>query len=149
MIQDLVNEHMSEVVNLLGSKYGLNNEQASSAAGSITNAIGSYFTGQLDSGKLDFGNLADLLNKNTPNQSNAIFSDLSPLVSGALSKLGLSSTVASQISSHGLNDIIGLIQSGKLGNLDMGTITQIAGALTGKGGLSGMLGELGGMFGKK
>jgi len=149
MIQDLVNEHMGDVANLLGNKYGLNNEQASSAAGSITHTIGSFFTQQLESGKLDFGNLADLLNKNTPNQSNAIFSQLSPVVSGALAKIGLPSNVVEQISSHGLNDIIGLIQSGKLGNLDMGTITQIAGALTGKGGLGGMLGGLGGMFGNK
>lgn len=149
MIQDLINEHMGEVTNLLGSKYGLNNEQASSAAGSITNAVGSFFTEQLGSGNLDISHLADLLNKNTPNQSNAIFSQLSPVVSGALGKLGLPANAVSQISSHGLNDIIGLIQSGKLGNLDLGTITQIAGALTGKGGLGDMLGGLGGLFGKK
>lgn len=151
MIQELIKEHAGDIANLLGNKYGLNSEQASSTASTLTSTIGSFFTDQLSSGKLDLSHVVDLFNKETPNQGNAIFSQLSGMVSNALSsKQGLSSDLVSKISSGGLNDILGLLQGGKLGNIDIGTITQIAGALSGKGGgISGMLGGLSGLFGKK
>lgn len=150
MIQDLIKEHTGDIANLLGKNYGLESKQASSAASTITDTVGGFFTDQLNSGKLDLSQVADLFNKNTLNQGNAIFSQLSSLVSSSLSaNQGLSKDIVSKISSGGLNDILGLLQGGKLGNIDIGTITQIAGALSGKGGISGMLGGLSGLFGKK
>ena len=66
------------------------------------------------------------------------------------SNFNLSKDIISKISSGGLDDILGMLQGGKLGNIDIGTITQLAGALTGKnGGIGDLLGNLGGLFGKK
>ena len=151
MIQDLIKEHAGEITNLLGSKYGLDSKTASSASSTITDTVGSFVTDQLSSGKLDLSTLADLFNKNTPNQGNSIFSQLSNTVSSALSaNPNLSKDIISKISSGGLDDILGMLQGGKLGNIDIGTITQLAGALTGKnGGIGDLLGNLGGLFGKK
>lgn len=150
MIKELINQHSGDIAGMLGTKYGLDSKQATSAASSITDAVGGFFTDQLSSGKLDLSQVTDLFNKNTPNESNALFSQLSSMVSGALSSNpNLTKDLVSKISSGGLNDIIGLLQGGKLGNIDMGTITKIAGSLTGKGGIGDMLGGLSGLFGKK
>ena len=147
MIQDLINEHSGEIMNLLNSKYGLSSQQASSASSSITNSIAGYLGNQLTSGNLDLSHIVDLFNKNTPNESNSHFSGLSNAVSASLAKEGIAQNAISQISTNGLNDIIKIIQSGKLGNIDIGTVTQLVGALSGKGGGLGNL--LGSMFGSK
>ncbi len=151
MIQDLIKEHSGEIASLLGTKYGLDSKTAASATSKITETAGSFFADQLSSGKLDLSSLVDLFNKNTPNQGNSIFSQLSGTISSALSAdPNLSKDLISKISSGGLDDILGLLQGGKLGNIDLGTVTQIASALTGKsGGIGGLLGNLGGLFGKK
>ncbi|HUM46830.1 MAG TPA: hypothetical protein PLD84_07880 [Chitinophagales bacterium] len=151
MIQDLIKEHAGDIANLLGSKYGLDSKQAATTASTVTNTVGSFFTDQLASGKLDLSHVADLFNSGTSNQGNAIFSQLSSMVTNALSaNPGLTKDIISKISTSGLDDILKMLQGGKLGNIDIGTITQIAGALSGKGGgISDLLGNLGGLFGKK
>lgn len=151
MLQELISQHAGDIMNLLGNKYGLNTQQASTATNSITAAIGNFLSAELQSGKLDMNHIVDLFNKNTPNQSNSLFSGLSNTVSQSLSNSGLAQNAISQISTHGLNDIIGIIQSGKLGGIDMNTVTKIAGMLTGKGGggMGDLLGGLTGLFGNK
>lgn len=150
MIQELINQHAGDIAGMLCTKYGLDSKQAETTASSLTHAVGGFFSDQLSAGKLDLSQVTDLFNKNTPNEGNAIFSQLSGLVSKTLSaNPDLSKDLISKISSGGLNDILGLLQGGKLGNIDIGTITKIAGSLTGKGGISDMLGGLSGLFGKK
>ncbi|MBK9732174.1 MAG: hypothetical protein IPO83_12965 [Chitinophagaceae bacterium] len=150
MIQELINQHAGEIAGMLGNKYGLDSTQAASTASSLTHAVGGFFTDQLSSGKLDLGDVTDLFNKSTPNEGNAIFTQLSGLVSKTLSSNpNLSKDIISKISSGGLNEILGLLQGGKLGNIDISTITKIAGSFSGKGGIGDMLGGLSGLFGKK
>lgn len=151
MIQDLIKEHAGDITKMLSSQYGLDGNTASGAASSLTDSVGKFFTDQLSAGKLDLSAVADLFNKSTPNQSNSIFSQLSGTVANALSSNpNLSKDIISKISTGGLDEILKMLQGGKLGNLDLGTIAQLAGSLTGKGGgLGDLLGNLGGLFGKK
>lgn len=132
MLENLLNEHTGEINSLLG-EYGLSGAQASGATDTIVQAISGFFASQAASGKLDLDNVMDLFNKNTPNQSNAIFSQLSGLVSGELSKMGLTSEMISKISTGGLDDILKIFQSGKLGNIDMNMVSSLMQSLSGGG----------------
>ena len=152
MLQDLIKEHAGDITNLLGSKFGLNSQEASGTANILTDAIGGFLTNQLSSGKLDLNQIVDLFNTSTPNKSNSLFSSLSSLVTNALtSKSGLGGDVISNIATNGLDEILGMLGKGKLGNIDLGTVTQIAGALSGGkgGGIGDLLGGLSGLLGKK
>ena len=149
MLENLIKEHAGDISDLLGNKYGLTGEQASSATSSITSAVSGFFASQMSSGKLDLSHVMDLFNKDTPNQGNSLFSGLSGAVSNALSSgSGLSSDTVSKLSSGGLDDILKIFQSGKLGGLDMNTLTGLVTAMGGKDGLSGLLGGLGDLFKK-
>jgi hypothetical protein len=148
MIENLLKEQAGQINSLL-SKYGLSEAQASGATDSILKSISGFFTSQAKSGNLDLNNLMDLFNKNTPNQSNALFGQLSQLVSAELLKSGLAKELVAKISSGGLDEILKIFQSGTLGNLDMNTVNSLVQSLGGSGGIGGLLGNLGGLFGKK
>ena len=149
MLENLLKEHSGEITSLLG-KYGLSGAQASGATNTIVAAVSGFFASQAATGKLDLNHLMDLFSTKTPNQSNALYGQLSQTVSSALSKNGVSQDVVSKISSGGMDDILKIFQGGKLGNIDMNTVTNLVGSLSGKGGdLSGLLGNLGGLFGTK
>lgn len=149
MLENLLKEHSAEITSLLG-KYGLSGTQASGATNTIIQAISGFFASQAATGKLDVNHLMDLFSTKTPNQSNALFGQLSQTVTGALSKDGVAPDVISKISSNGMDDILKIFQGGKLGNIDMNTVTNLVSSLSGKGGdLGGLLGNLGGLLGKK
>ena len=149
MLENLLKEPAGEISSLLG-KYGLSGAQASGATDTIVKTVSGFFSSQAASGKPDLNNIVDLFNKNTPNQSNALFGQLSQLVSGNLLKSGLSQDIVSKISSGGLDDILKIFQNGKLGNIDMNTVDSLVKSLTGgSGGLGGLIGNLGELFGKK
>lgn len=72
------------------------------------------------------------------------------MVASALSNSGLGSDAISRISTNGLDDILKIFQSGKLGNLDANLVSSVISSLSGKGGgLNSLLGGLTGLFGKK
>lgn len=149
MLENLMKEHAGEINALLG-KYGLSGTQASGATDTIVKAVSGFFASQAASGKLDLNNIVDLFNKNTPNQSNAMFGQLSQLVSGNLLKSGLSQDLVSKITSGGLDEILKILQKGKLGNIDMNTVNSMVKSFSGgSGGLDGLIGNLGGLLGKK
>jgi hypothetical protein len=150
MIDQLLKQHSGEIASLLG-QYGLQGNQASGAADSIIDTVGGFFKSQAGSGNLGLDDVMDLFNKNTPNQGNSIFSQLSPVILSTLLNNGIGKEIASKIATNGLDDILKIFQGGNLGNIDMNTVTNLVGSLTGgKGGdLGGLLGNLGGLFGKK
>jgi Ca2+-binding EF-hand superfamily protein len=149
MLENLLNEHSAEITSLL-SKYGLSGAQGSLASNTIVQAISGFFATQASTGNLDLNHVMDLFNKNTPNQSNPIFNQISQSVSGSLLKNGIGQDTVSKISSGGLDEIFKIFQSGKLGNIDMNMVTNLVSSLSGKGGdLGGLLGNLGGLLGNK
>lgn len=148
MIENLLKEQAGQINSLLG-KYGLSDAQASGATDTILKSFSGFFTSQAKSGNLDLNSVIDLFNKNTPNQSNALFPQLSQLISGDLLKSGMAKDLVAKISSGGLDEILKIFQNGKLGNLDMNTVNSLVKSLGGSGGIGGLLGNLGGLFGKK
>ncbi len=148
MLENLLKEHEGEITSLL-NKYGLQGPQASAATNTIVQAISGFLASQAATGKLDLNHIMDLFSSNTPNQSNPLFGQLCQVVSNALSNSGVSQDAVSKISSNGLDEIISTFQKGKLGNMDMNTVSNLVSSLSGKGGdLGGLLGNLGGLFGK-
>ena len=129
MLENLLKEHSGEITSLLG-KYGLSGTQASGATNTIVEAVSGFFATQAATGKLDVNHLMDLFSTHTPNQSNALFGQLSQAVTGALSKSGVAPDVISKISSNGTNDILKIFQGGKLGNIDMNTVTNLVSSLS-------------------
>jgi hypothetical protein len=150
MQEELLKEHANEITSLLSNRYGLSSEQASTAARIIMQTISDFLVTQMTSGNLNFTDLADLFNKNTPNQTNPLFSDLSTTISNALSAdPGLRPDIISEISSGGLDEILKIFQEGKVSGMDMNTMNALMSAMGSKGGLGSMLGNLGGFFRKK
>jgi hypothetical protein len=150
MEEELLKEHANEITTLLSNRYGLSNEQAASAAGTIMKTISDFLVSQMTSGTLNFTHLADLFNKNTPNQTNPLFSELSTTVSNALTaNPELRQDAIAEISTGGLDEILKIFQEGKIPGVDMNTMNALMNAMGGKGGLGGMLGNLGGLFRKK
>ncbi len=150
MLEELIKKHSGDIVNMLTKNHGLSTDQAKTASTTIVDSISGFVSSQAASGKLDVNNLMDLFNKNTPNQSNPLFSGISEAITGGLEKSGISQDVISKISSGGLDDVLKIAQGGKLGAIDMNTLTTAIAAVSGKGGgLSGLVGGITNLFGKK
>ena len=149
MLEQFLKEHISQITNLLENNYGLNPQQSTNVTNIIMQSIAGFLSQRAQSGTLDVNHLADLLTKNTPNQSNALFGGLTAVVASALSNSGLGSDAISRISTNGLDDILKIFQSGKLGNLDANLVSSVISSLSGKGGgLNSLLGGLTGLFEK-
>ncbi|MCS6917407.1 MAG: hypothetical protein RMK52_05490 [Chitinophagales bacterium] len=149
MLDSLLNSQKENVIGLLQSRFNLPANQARQVADTAFQTLAGFFQSQVKSGKLNTAQLADLFNKNTPNQSNALFSQLSQQLSGSLGKLNLDPSLINQVSGQGLDDMLKKLQEGPLGNMDEKTISSFVSMLSGeKSPLGGLLSNLGSLFKK-
>lgn len=147
MLEQLIKNQADPVVSALQSQFGLPAEQARQIVQTALTTLSGFLQSQIKSGQLNAAQLADLFNKETPNETNALFGAVSEQLIASLSKLGLEASLVQQLSRQGLDLLLKKLQEGPLGNVDQKTIESVLPMLTGgKSPLGGMLGGLGNLF---
>ncbi len=154
MLDQLFSSIKGEVISSITDKAGINAEQAEQILPIAKEKIEDGFKSEVSSGNIS--GLMDLFQGNDLAQ-NGIFNSIKQnLLNGIVSKLGLPESVASIVSSVGLEKIFSLISDNskdKDGNIDQNQLLSTLGIEGGIGDiaknmLKGKLGGLGNLFGK-
>ncbi|MCS6991685.1 MAG: hypothetical protein NZL95_07475 [Chitinophagales bacterium] len=149
MFDFLLKNYMEIMSTALQQHFGLQPDQARQAANSFAEKLKEFFQSKLNNGQLNAAQLADLLNSNTPNQTNALFDEICNLLTTALKQAGLDISETPQLSREGLERLLRSLQQGPVGKIDEKTISSMLSMMTGKKpGLGSLFSGLGALFKK-
>lgn len=148
MIQEILNKTSSNLISGLTEQFGLGQDQAKNAMNLTKESLLTSLGKGMASG--DTEEILKMLNMGSEAQSSSMFQNIiGNLTSSYISKLGVSSQTATQISNFVLPKIISVISSSKSGAFDKGDLIQMigqgaGGAIADKAGdlLKGGLGNL-------